>query len=395
MKKILPLSAAVTISSDVLALEKLGLVPVPSTSPAELSAARRGRLCPQQPQSLWLKLVSLLLAPLLLSACLTTKGTSKAPSFRGLTASEADRLETMNNPGFRDPPLLRDKDETPESLAETAELFLQTGDYERSLYNYSKILALHPERHDIRYKLGLALLLSGKLADAKKELAEVILHRADMLEAHEALGMVFLQENRVGEAQQEFRAVLALDPNRFQARCLLGEAFLQDKQYTQALAEFQTARGLSPDSPRLMSNLGWVYFKTGKPDQALQWLQKAQAQSPDHPRINHRLGMVLAAQKKYPEALAAFRKGGDEAQALNNIGVHYYLDGRYAEAARCFQKALEMRPTFYQEAKVNLEKALARLQEDKTADKPDKTPVPPERLSMKTTEHPPAPQSRH
>ena len=77
--------------------------------------------------------------------------------------------------------------------------------------------------------------------------------------------------------------------------------------------------------------------------------------------------MVLAAQKKFPEALAAFRKAGDEAQALNNIGVHYYLEHQYAEAARCFQKALDLKPTFYQEAKVNLEKALTRLQEEKPA----------------------------
>ena len=88
--------------------------------------------------------------------------------------------------------------------------------------------------------------------------------------------------------------------------------------------------------------------------------------------------MILAARKNYPEALAAFRQAGDEAQAFNNIGVHYYLDHRYSEAARCFQKALELRPTFYQEAKVNLTKALERLQEESPAD-PDR----PDRQSQK------------
>jgi tetratricopeptide (TPR) repeat protein len=92
--------------------------------------------------------------------------------------------------------------------------------------------------------------------------------------------------------------------------------------------------------------------------------------------------MVLASQKKFPEALAAFRQAGDEAQALNNVGVHYYLDHRYAEAARCFQKALELRPTFYQEAKLNLEKALARLQEEKPAERePQSIPAGPISLS--------------
>jgi tetratricopeptide (TPR) repeat protein len=164
---------------------------------------------------------------------------------------------------------------------------------------------------------------------------------------------------------------------------LLGETYLGGKQYSQALTEFKAAQELAPNSARVMSNLGWAYFKTDKTDQGLQWLKKAQALNPDNPKINHRLGMVFAAQKKYPEALAAFRKGGDEAQALNNIGVHYYLDRRYAEAARCFQKALEVRPTFYQEAKVNLGKALARLQEEKPAEE-ESHHSPPGRISLKS-----------
>ena len=62
------------------------------------------------------------------------------------------------------------------------------------------------------------------------------------------------------------------------------------------------------------------------------------------------LGQALAAQKQYPQALDAFMKAGDEAQASNNIGVFYFMDGLYEEAAKCFQRAMELRPTFYEEA---------------------------------------------
>jgi tetratricopeptide (TPR) repeat protein len=55
-------------------------------------------------------------------------------------------------------------------------------------------------------------------------------------------------------------------------------------------------------------------------------------------------------------------KSGDEAQAYNNIGVHYFMDGQYEEAAKCFQRAIELRPTFYEEAKTNLQRALEKLQ---------------------------------
>ncbi len=118
------------------------------------------------PQSSVLLIIFLL--PFLTSACLTTR-TAKAPAFRGLTASEADRLESQNDNAWKKPrPAKPEKDDSPENLAEMAEIFLQNGDYDRSVQNYSKILAQNPERHDIRYKLGITLLLTGNLEEVKK-----------------------------------------------------------------------------------------------------------------------------------------------------------------------------------------------------------------------------------
>ncbi len=290
------------------------------------------------------KILALCLMPLLCCACLTPKG-QKTQGFRGLTGSEAERLEALNDPSWRNiKPPKREKDDSPQNLAEMAELFFQNGNYGNALVNYYKILAQDPQRQDIRYKVGMALLFTGKLAEAKKELAEVLLHQMDMVEAHEALGMVFLQENNLGEARQEFSSVLAVDPKRFQSRYLLGETYLRAAQYPQALTEFKSAQELAPQSARVLSDLGWTYFNLKNYDQGLQCLKKAQALNATDKKLNHRLGMVLAAQKKFPEALEAFRKAGDEAQAFNNIGVHYFLEHRYGEAARCFQKALDLRP---------------------------------------------------
>lgn len=331
----------------------------------------------------WQVLGLCLLLPLLLSACLTTQGNKKGPAMRGLSASEAENLEALNNPDWRYPLPKPQRQETPENLAETAELMLQTGDYERSIYSYSKLLHQEPQRHDIRYKLGVALLLTGRLEDAKRELAQVLVHKMDMLEAHEALGVICLQENKPAEAQQEFRLALAQDPNRHQARALLGEAYLRGGQYTQALTEFKAAMAQNPRNARIIGNIGWAHYKLKQYDEAHRWLKQAQTISPQNPRINQRLGMVLAAQKKYPEALEAFRKGGDEAQAFNNVGVYYYLDGRYEEAAHCFQKALDLRPTYYEEARVNLDKTLARLQGQEPMPK-EPSPRPENRLSWRS-----------
>jgi|GEM_PF-444043 len=327
----------------------------------------------------WVRLAAVfLLLPLLLSACLTTKGQRNTSNLRGLTASEAEQLQSLHNPDWRYPLRPPERQETFGSLAETAELMLQSGNYEQSIYNYSKILFQHPERHDIRYKLALALLFSGHLEEARRELAQVLSQQPDHVEAHEALGCIFLEENKPAEAQQEFHTVLTLNPQRAQARALLGEVYLTMGQYAKALTECQAALTHNPKNAAIMSNIGWIHYHRKNYDEALRWLRQAQGLKPQHPRINQRLGMVLAAQKKYPEALEAFRRGGDDAQAFNNIGVYYYLDGRYQDAARFFQKALDLRPVYYEEAKVNLDKALAKLQLDQAGRVMATTPMRPQ-----------------
>jgi Flp pilus assembly protein TadD len=122
---------------------------------------------------------------------------------------------------------------------------------------------------------------------------------------------------------------------------------------------------LNDKNVALLATLGQAYLKVKDYNKALLFLQKGQNLDPTDKKINLNLGMALAGLKRYSEAFDTFLKAGDEAQAYNNIGVHYYLAGRYEDAAKCFQKALDLRPTFYEEAKANLQRALEKLQQTK------------------------------
>ena len=61
--------------------------------------------------------------------------------------------------------------------------------------------------------------------------------------------------------------------------------------------------------------------------------------------------------KRYNLALEAFRKGGTEAQAYNNLGCAYLKQGQYKKAADCFEKAINIDPKFYDIANENLKRA--------------------------------------
>jgi len=301
------------------------------------------------------------LLPLLVSHC----SKKQAGPIRGLTPEERARLQAAHDPwDNRKIPAQTDKKLLPpDRLEALGDLALENRDFESSLVNYLHILNAEPQRDDIRYKVGVIFLMTGQLEPAQKELAEVLIHKPEMLQAHEALGLVHMQQQKYPLALEEFQIVLSQDPKRAKTRYLLGITYLEAGQTEKAIYELQKALDLDSRQASSYLALGQAYNQLKDFKHAVTCLKKARELSPQNDKVNYQLGMALAGLKEYGAALEAFMKAGDEAQAYNNIGVHYYLDGRYEEAAKCFQRAIELRPTFYQEAKNNLQRALEKLQQ--------------------------------
>jgi tetratricopeptide (TPR) repeat protein len=304
--------------------------------------------------------VLVLALPCLVSQC--SRNPKQLPSVQGLTADQTAKLQALHDPWPQRPPPA--PGELPQDRLEAlGDLALKNRNFENSLVSYLQILAEQPERYDLHYKVGVIFLLAGNLDAAQKELALVLIHRPDMLRAHEALGLVLLQKKAYPQAIDEFQCALAQDSRRAETYHLLGVTFLESGRPERAIPVLKTAVELNPRRLSSLLALSQAYLDRKDYPQAVASLKKAQALAPRNQKVNRLLGLALAAQKQYPQALEAFMKGGDEAQAYNNIGVYYFMDGRYEEAAKCFQRALELRPTFYQEAKTNLQRALEKLQE--------------------------------
>lgn len=299
----------------------------------------------------------LLALPLAVSHC------TKSQTLPGrMDSDKLSKLQEANDHWTQMKPT-RPEQLSDDRLEALGDMALENRNFEDSLVNYLQVLRDHPERFDLHYKVGVIFLMSGKLEAAQKELALVLVHQPDMLQAHEALGLVFLQGKQYPLAIDEFQYVLAQDPSRAKTHHLLGVTLLEAGQTDRAINQFQKATLLDPRHLSSFILLSEAYLKRKDYIRATATLKRAQSLAPDNQKVNRLLGQALAGQKHYPEALTAFLKAGDEAQAYNNIGVYYFMDGRYEEAAKCFQRAIELRPVFYQEAKANLQRALEKLHE--------------------------------
>jgi tetratricopeptide (TPR) repeat protein len=306
-------------------------------------------------------MVLVLALPCLISQC--GKKGSGMPTVKSLGLEEKAELQSHYDHSWANREIKSGEGLPEDRLEALGDLALKNRNFQNSLVRYLEILQKNPERYDLHYKVGVIFLLSGKLEAAQKELALVLVHRPDMLQAHEALGLVFLQGKQYPQAIDEFQYVLAQDSRRAKTYHLLGVTFLESGRTDRAVHALKTAITLNPRQLSSLIALSKAYLEQKEYRQAAACLKQAHALAPQSQKVNHLLGLALAGQKQYPRALDAFMKAGDEAQAYNNIGVYYFMDGQYEEAAKCFQRAIELRPTFYQEAKTNLQRALEKLQE--------------------------------
>lgn len=189
----------------------------------------------------------------------------------------------------------------------------------------------------------------------------------------ERIGFVQLTEDPP-RAQITFEQLVEEDPDRATAHTGLGLAFYAQGQLEPARASLERARELDPDAPLTLSGLAAVYDLLGRPEDAAdplehlaklrprdplvinnigvsrmlqgddagaeQALRRAVQIDPNNPTSWNNLGLVLGRQGRYPEALEAFRRGGDEQSAQNNVGYLLYRAGRYDEAIAAYEAAL-------------------------------------------------------
>ena len=112
-------------------------------------------------------------------------------------------------------------------------------------------------------------------------------------------------------------------------------------------------------------------------DAALEAYRSAQTDRPDSPELHYNVGDALYKQGAVDEALAAFQKAvetGDAglgANAFYNIGNALYKKQAFDQAVAAYEESLDLNPGDL-DAKINLEMALEKMQEQEQQKQDDK-----------------------
>lgn len=257
----------------------------------------------------------------------------------------------------------------PKDLPEmTAERYEQIGDNHirqnnagLAFVNYEKSRRLDPRRSSVHYKMGILFLNKGLQEDALKEFEEILKNDPKYTLAYEGLGQVFFARGDWKKARENFIQTLSLDPKMWQAHSYLGIIYNHQKNFDAAIKEYEAALVINNKSSALYNNAGISYYMKGDYEKAKEHYIKALRIEPDNKKVYNNLALALCKMGSYDNAFEAFKKGGNEASAYNNLGYIYITEKKYQEAIKTFQRAIELNPKYYVNAHENMKRAESAL----------------------------------
>ncbi len=265
-----------------------------------------------------------------------------------------------------------------------ARIAQSSGDVDRSILFYEKVLKLGPAIYDTNQRLGQEYFDKGSPGKARIRIESALQETPWDGSLYFQLGKIDQKMGRHEQARAEFDAVdrlkredqatiqhlvelaEAVSNSRADAARQLRDEFLnrpsQDpevldavgvllgrgRHYDDALEPLQRSVRLAPDSYESNFNLGLTLLKLDRYREAESQLKRALNLDPASFEANSALAVVYVKQNRNSEAIERLRAADQawpgDARILALLGEQYLL-GRYVEdAVRCLDEAVRLRP---------------------------------------------------
>ena len=192
------------------------------------------------------------------------------------------------------------------------------GRFAEAVTEYMAALRIKPDDAEAHYNIGNAMVSQGKIPEAMAEYTAALQIRPDFAEAHSNLGAALAHQRKIPEAMAEYTAALRIKPDYPDAHYNLGVAMASQGRIPEAVAEYRKTLYLRPDWPPALSKLAWILATDGN-----ETLRNASEAVP----LAERLCAVT---------------GSERADALDVLAAAYAEAGRFSDAIRVAQRAVEL-----------------------------------------------------
>ena len=162
---------------------------------------------------------------------------------------------------------------------------------------------------------------------------------------HVDVGLELIGKGEAKRGVRELERAAALAPANAPLLSFIGEHFFRSGKMTLARDYLARAFESAPDDYRVCLLLGLACGDEGEAERAKQLLNDAARRGGASFAAHYGLGRLLAAEQRWPDALAEFKRAlaaRPSPEAHYVVGCVYYQLGRDRMAARHLRKAIEM-----------------------------------------------------
>jgi len=220
--------------------------------------------------------------------------------------------------------LLRDdpqRDEDPSMQFAYGVALVRSGRAAEAEATFSKLVAAHADNAEVNVVLGQAHAEQGDFDGAIASLQHALTLKPDVAEANAALGYIYLKQGKLADASKSLKAEVTAHPENVKARYTLATVLDLDGQRDEAVAELRTVLKSRPEYADARYLLGKILLAGGSPAAAVEQLEIAQRLAPDDANIHYQLaqayqksGKADLAQQQFDlyQKLKDKRRGGSD-----------------------------------------------------------------------------------
>ena len=212
-----------------------------------------------------------------------------------------------------------------------AETYARLGDVQNAFEEYIRAGDLLPDQLDVQLKAAAALLLAGRIEEAKTRAAAVLEIDPTNLAAQILLGNALAGLQDLDGAIAQIEDAIAIDPRRTLTYTNLGALQLVRGDLEQAEATFKRAVELAAESITARLSLANLYWATTRLDEAERSLHAAVALDPGDPHANRSIATFYVATDRAVEAEPYLKALADTSA---DLGARLMLADYYREMDR-------------------------------------------------------------
>ena len=242
-----------------------------------------------------------------------------------------------------------------DALFQDGLLNLAKGDTTKAIREFEQLSSIYSKNAQARYQLALAYLQfaqsGGPNAQKAIDSAETNLSTAVTLSPHFAPAVLSLAELKIrkGAAAAAVNLLVPIvksQPRLAQAHHLLASAYLAQKNDLQALIVYRQMAELFPQDPQPLFFIGRLLLAQRKTPEAKAAFEKASEMSPNYLPVIEQLVELDLAEKKFDSAIARVQgeiaRNPNFALPLAIRGRIYFARRDFAEGERDLLRAIEI-----------------------------------------------------